>query len=96
MDHYQLMEEKKAADDIRYINEAQLAAEAQEALRNHTNHLLMDFRMAYVEQQLKDLMQQIASSSHEPLRMQQLLAKYKEIQQIRNVLAKRLGSNIVS
>ncbi len=96
MDHYQLMEEKKVADDIRYINEAQLAAEAQEALRNHTNHLLMDFRMAYVEQQLKDLMQQIASSSNEPQRMQQLLAKYKEIQQIRNVLAKRLGSNIVS
>lgn len=94
-DRYQLIVEEKPASDMKYMDEAQLATEAQEALRNHTIHLLMDFRMDYVEQHLKDLMQQIGQVSNDPERLQELVAEYKDMQQIRNALAKKLGSHII-
>lgn len=94
-DRYQLIAEEKPASDLQYMDEAQLATEAQEALRNHTIHLLMDFRMDYVEQHLKDLMQQIGQVSNDPKRLQELVAEYKDMQQIRNALAKKLGSHII-
>lgn len=94
-DRYQLIVEEKPASDMKYMDEAQLATEAQEALRNHTIHLLMDFRMDYVEQHLKDLMQQIGQVSNDPKRLQELVAEYKDMQQIRNALAKKLGSHII-
>ena len=94
-DRYQLIAEEKSTSDMKYMDEAQLATEAQEALRNHTIHLLMDFRMDYVEQHLKDLMQQIGQISNDPKRLQELVAEYKDMQQIRNALAKKLGSHII-
>lgn len=94
-DRYQLIAEEKPASDLQYMDEAQLATEAQEALRNHTIHLLMDFRMDYVEQHLKDLIQQIGQVSNDPERLQELVAEYKDMQQIRNALAKKLGSHII-
>lgn len=94
-DRYQLIAEEKPTSDMKYMDEAQLATEAQEALRNHTIHLLMDFRMDYVEQHLKDLMQQIGQVSNDPERLQELVAEYKDMQQIRNALAKKLGSHII-
>lgn len=94
MDRYQLTTTEKTAPETKFTDEAQLAAEAQEALRNHTIHLVMDFRMAYIEQHLKDLMRQITEAANDPERMQQLMVEYKETQQIRNALAKQLGNNI--
>lgn len=94
-DRYQLIAEEKPTSDMKYMDEAQLATEAQEALRNHTIHLLMDFRMDYVKQHLKDLMQQIGQVSNDPERLQELVAEYKDMQQIRNALAKKLGSHII-
>lgn len=94
-DRYQLIAEEKPTSDMKYMDEAQLATEAQEALRNHTIHLLMDFRMDYVEQHLKDLMQQIGQVSNDPKRLLELVAEYKDMQQIRNALAKKLGSHII-
>lgn len=94
-DRYQLIAEEKPASEMQYMDEAQLATEAQEALRNHTIHLLMDFRMDYVEQHLKNLMQQIGQVSNDPKRLQELVAEYKDMQQIRNALAKKLGSHII-
>ena len=51
--------------------------------------------MDYVEQHLKDLMQQIGQVSNDPERLQELVAEYKDMQQIRNALAKKLGSHII-
>lgn len=95
MDAYQVMETQKPASETKYIDEEQLAREAQEALRNHTIHLVMDYRMDYVEQRLKDLMREIAEASNDAERMQQLMLEYKDMHQIRNALAKQLGNNII-
>lgn len=95
MDAYQVMETQKPASETKYIDEEQLAREAQEALRNHTIHLVKDYRMDYVEQRLKDLMREIAEASNDAERMQQLMLEYKDMHQIRNALAKQLGNNII-
>lgn len=95
MDAYQVMETQKPASETKYVDEDQLAREAQEALRNHTIHLVMDYRMDYVEQRLKDLMREIAEASNDAERMQQLMLEYKDMHQIRNALAKQLGNNII-
>lgn len=95
MDAYQVMETQKPASETKYVDEEQLAREAQEALRNHTIHLVMDYRMDYVEQRLKDLMREIAEASNDAERMQQLMLEYKDMHQIRNALAKQLGNNII-
>lgn len=95
MDPYQVMETQKPASETKYVDEEQLAREAQEDLRNHTIHLVMDYRMDYVEQRLKDLMREIAEASNDAERMQQLMLEYKDMHQIRNALAKQLGNNII-
>lgn len=95
MDPYQVMDTQKPASETKYMDEEQLAREAQEALRNHTIHLVMDYRMDYVEQRLKDLMREIAEASNDAERVQQLMLEYKDMHQIRNALAKKLGNNII-
>lgn len=95
MDAYQVMETQKPASETKYVDEDQLAREAQEDLRNHAIHLINDYRMDYLEQRLKDLMREIAEASNDAERMQQLMMEYKDTHQIRNALAKQLGNNII-
>lgn len=95
MDAYQVTETQKPASETKYVDEVQLAREAQEALRNHAAHLINDYRMDYLEQRLKDLMREIVEASNDPERMQQLMMEYKDTHQIRNALAKQLGNNII-
>ncbi len=95
MDAYQVMETQKPASETKYVDEDQLAREAQEDLRNHAIHLINDYRMDYLEQRLKDLMREIAEVSNDQERMQQLMMEYKDTHQIRNALAKQLGNNII-
>lgn len=95
MDAYQVMETQKPASETKYVDEEQLAREAQEDLRNHAIHLINDYRMDYLEQRLKDLMREIAEASNDQERMQQLMMEYKDTHQIRNALAKQLGNNII-
>ena len=95
VDAYQVTETQKPASETKYVDEAQLAREAQEALRNHAIHLINDYRMDYLEQRLKDLMRAITEASNDPERMQQLMMEYKDTHQIRNALAKQLGNNII-
>ncbi len=96
MDRYQLTVAERSAAETLYTDAAQAAAEQQERLRNHTIHLVMDFRKAYVEQQLKELMSQIAQAADNPERTQQLMSEYKDMKQIRDALAKQLGNNIIA
>ena len=51
--------------------------------------------MDYVEQRLKDLKRQIASAAADRQRMMALMQEFKQMQEVRNNLAKQLGSNII-
>ena len=64
-------------------------------LRNQVEHLILDFRMAYVEQHLKELQREISLAANDTERMMKLMAEYKDMQVIRNEIAKELGNDIL-
>ena len=66
-----------------------------ESLRDQSIHLILDYRMDYVEQRLKDLLRDISLSANNSEKMMQLMAEYKDMQQIRNAIAKKLGNDII-
>lgn len=66
-----------------------------EQLRQQVEHLLLDFRLDYVDHQLKSLMEQIKQAAGDMERLNKLMEAYRDMQDIRNKLAKMLGSNIV-
>ena len=66
-----------------------------EMLRNQVMHLLLDFRMDYVEKHLKELQAEMSRCVSDMDRLRQLMADYRDMQAIRNTLAKQLGNNII-
>ena len=67
----------------------------EDTLRNQVEHLILDFRMAYVEQHLKDLQREINLAVGDTDKMMKLMAEYKDMQVIRNAIAKELGNDII-
>ena len=57
-------------------------------------HMILDFRLNYVNRHLKELQKEIFTIK-EPVRQMQIMAEIKKMQDVRNILAKKLGSNIV-
>lgn len=93
-DSYHLPNEKKeqvVGEEDRKVREENDLRD----LRAQTNHLLLDFRMDYVEHHLKDLQTQISQAGTDATLLAELLAEYQDMQNMRNKLAKQLGSNIV-
>ena len=64
-------------------------------LRPRVLHLVMDFRMGVVEARLKDIQRQLRLVGNDTERMMALLREHKETKELRDALAKRLGSDIV-
>ena len=93
-DRYHLTEHK---EEKPMNKEAKLQQEANRAdtLRNQTEHMLLDFRMAYVEKHLKELQAEMSRAGKDLEKIKKLMADYKDMQQIRNALAKRLGNSII-
>ena len=67
----------------------------EETLRNQVEHLVLDFRKEYVQQRLSILKQQIALSANDMERMRQLMEEYKDIQSMRNTIARELGNEVM-
>lgn len=82
IDHFQLSKSLQVKHD-------------EDMLRNQVEHLILDFRMDYVEQHLKELQREINLAMGDTAKMMKLMAEYKDMQVIRNEIAKELGSYIV-
>ena len=95
VDRLQLMRNDEPAPLDAYVDEKERKKEEEEQLRNQTLHLVLDFRMDYVERRLKDLSAEIAAATSEPSRMNELIKEYTQLQTVRNDYARRLGTNIV-
>ena len=97
MDPYQYLKLKQV-EPVRPLDEEEIRQkekEKEEELRQRTVHLLLDFRLDYVEHRLKTLQSEIAQAANEPDKMMQLMGEFKDMQVIRNELARRLGSEIL-
>ena len=95
VDRLQLMRNDEPAPLDAYVDDKERQKEEEEQLRNQTLHLVLDFRMDYVERRLKDLSAEIAAATSEPSRMNELIKEYTQLQTVRNDYARRLGTNIV-
>ena len=94
MDRYHLSQRKADGPNN---EEAQLQAERNqtESLRNQTIHLLLDFRMDYVEAQLKEIQDKMRTVANDMEQLKALMEQFRDMQMLRNQLARQLGSNIV-
>ena len=65
------------------------------SLRQRVLHLVMDFRLDIVENRLKEIQRQLQQVGSDVSKMMQLLKEHKETKEIRDELAKRLGTDLV-
>ena len=83
------------ATDKFHLAESQQPRNDVEALRQRSLHLVLDFRMDYLERRLKAIRSEIATAANDANRLQQLMSDFKDASELRNSLARRLGSNII-
>ena len=67
-----------------------------DSLRNQAEHLVLDFRMEYVSRRMDEVRRGISMAAGDMERTAQLMAEYKDLQTIRNAIAKELGNDIIS
>ena len=65
------------------------------SLRQRVQHLVMDYRLDIVEQRLKEIQWQLQQTSNDMEQAMQLLREHKETKELRDMLAKRLGSDLI-
>ena len=95
-DPYQMVADKEASDDlVRYPDEKQRREAWRNRVRQQTEHLMLDYRREFVEVQLKQIQQAITQAGADLKRLTELMTKYKDLQEIRNALAAKLGNDII-
>ena len=77
------------------LRKSQQKEPTTEYLREQASRLLMDFRLDVTDQRLKQLKAEISLAIGDQERMLQLMEQYKDVQNIRNTLARKLGTSIV-
>ena len=65
------------------------------SLRQRVLHLVMDFRLNIVETRLRTIQQQLREVGTNVEKMMQLLQEHKETKELRDALARRLGSELI-
>lgn len=68
---------------------------SESSLRQHVQHLILDFRMDIINQEMKTIQQQLKSAGSDMDVIRSLMNQYKECQQLRNTLAKERGSDVI-
>ena len=66
-----------------------------EEIRQRTLHLLLDFRVNYLDRRLREIKAEIASVGNDETRLRELMTEFKEKSEFRNELARKIGSNIL-
>ncbi|MBR6607026.1 MAG: DNA primase [Prevotella sp.] len=67
----------------------------QDTLRQQVNHLILDFRMDIVEGRLKEIQLQLRQVGNDMDRIRQLLQEQKDVQQLRDTMARQLGNDVI-
>lgn len=67
----------------------------EQALLNMVDHLLLDFRLQYVNKQLKQLQQHLRECADNEEETTRTLQRIVQLQALRNTIAKRLGRNFM-
>ena len=65
------------------------------SLRQRVVHLVMDLRMDLISRRLKEIQLAMRQATGDMERVMQLMAEYKDTQQLRDLLARKLGSDVM-
>ncbi|QUB51974.1 DNA primase [Prevotella nigrescens] len=84
----------KLSVDRFQLSESMQMKEREIDLRDRIMHLILDYRMDYVEQHLKEL-QASLSAEIDLNKVMEIMGEIKKMQDMRNVLARKLGNDIV-
>ena len=84
----------KLSVDRFQLSESMQIKEREVDLRDRIMHLILDYRMDYVEQHLKELQASLSTESDLNKTME-IMGEIKKMQDMRNVLARKLGNDIV-
>ena len=69
--------------------------EREGGLKQHVLHLVLDFRLHIIEQQLKDIQKQLKAAGTDMEKVKPLMDEFKRVQDLRNAVARQLGNNLV-
>ena len=84
----------KLSVDRFQLSESMQMKEREIDLRDRIMHLILDYRMDYVEQHLKELQASLSAES-DLNKVMEIMGEIKKMQNMRNVLARKLGNDIV-
>lgn len=84
----------KLSVDRFQLSESMQMKEREIDLRDRVMHLILDYRMDYVEQHLKELQANLSTES-DLNKVMEIMGEIKKLQEMRNVLARKLGNDIV-
>jgi DNA primase len=68
---------------------------SEASLRQRVQHLILDFRLDIVSQQLKRIQQQMKEAGADMEKLRPLMDEYKEMLELRNALARQRGSDVM-
>lgn len=83
-----------AADRFQ-LSKSMQVNEDEDSLRNRVVHMVLDFRMDYVKMRLNQLRQEMALAASDIEKLMPLMKEYKDVQNLRNRIAKELGNEII-
>lgn len=83
------------AEDQFHLTESQQPRMDVETLQQQAMHLVLDFRMDYLDKRLKEIKKEIINVQNNADRTRELMTEFQEKSQMRNALAKKVGSNII-
>jgi DNA primase len=66
----------------------------EDSLQKRVLHLVMDFRLDLLEKRMKEIQLQIRQATGDMNQIMQLMQQYKETQEMRNMIAKKLGNEL--
>ena len=69
--------------------------EREDGLKLHVLHLVLDLRLDIIDKRMKEIQQQLRQAGSDMARVKELLEEYKDTQQLRDMLAKQLGNDLV-
>ena len=84
----------KLSVDRFQLSESMQMKEREIDLRDRIMHLILDYRMDYVEQHLKELQASLSAES-DLNKVMEIMGEIKKMQDMRNVLARKLGNDVV-
>jgi DNA primase len=85
----------RSEDEVDKDEKEKIHQEFVTRLRQRVLHLVMDYRLDIVESRLKTIQRELLQVGSDRERMMQLLKEHKETKELRDALAKRLGTDLV-